>query len=385
MYLLVRPGGQKYWRMKYKWEGKERTLALGVYPRISLLEARQGRDNAKKQLDDGIEPGIAKRRVKRNRIAQQENTFKTVAGEYNAIKTDVWSKNSQHRWWSGMKLHVFPVIGDVPIAEIVARDMLEMFQDIENTGKSKSMPARLKHQCGAVFRYAIVTGRAERDPTADLRGLLKSYEKKRFTTLNIEDIPLFLDAVEKARSFSVPPVMVGYRALKITMLTLVRSKELRYMEWEDLDLENAVWSIPAEKMKMRRPHVVPLSHQVVTLLEEQRVYNGKTESKWVFHSRRNPENPVDKERMIRVIARAGYRGKQTVHGFRALGMSTLKERFGYRHEVVDRQLAHAPPTAVDRAYDRAEFMEQRIIMMQEWADYLEEIQSTGEAPYKKAM
>jgi integrase len=226
--------------------------------------------------------------------------------------------------------------------------------------------------CGQIYKYAIPNGLAERNPAADLSGALVPYKKSHYAALDVKDVPGFLHALERndARLYQQTR-----NAMKMLMLTFTRTTELIESTWDEFNLEEAVWEIPAERMKMRKPHIVPLSRQVLEILKEQKEMAGKW--KWVFPSQVRPLNPMSNNTILFAIGRLGYKGIMTGHGFRALAMTTIKEKLGYRHEVVDRQLAHAHRSSVDAAYDRAQFLDERKKMMQEWSDYVDALASGG--------
>lgn len=383
LYLEVMPNGSKYWRMKYRYLDKEKLLALGVYPTITLLDAREGRDSARKLLAAGTDPSIAKKEKKRLAVLNAENTFEAVAREWHEQQKGKWSEVHARNVLNLLSLNIFPYIGTRPIADLTAPELLEVLRKIEKRGAAY-LSNRIKQICGQVFRYGIATGRGQRDHAADLKGALKATKVKHFAAIDIKEMPEFLEALERndARLFNRTR-----RAIRLLMLTFVRTSELIEATWDEFDLENAVWEIPAERMKMGKAHIVPLSKQAVALLKEQK---EETEvfrnSKWVFPSQIRPLDCMSNNTILFAIGRLGYKGRMTGHGFRALAMSTIKEKLGYRHEVVDRQLAHAPGNKVDRAYDRAKFLDERKKMMQEWADYLDRVVSQGKvipAAFKK--
>lgn len=374
LYLEVMTNGSKCWRMKYRYLGKEKRLAFGVYPVISLADARTARDRAKKLLAQGIDPSGAKKEERREAIRNAENTFKAVALEWHEKQLSRWSKNHALNVTRRFEVDIFPFIGNRPIAEIDPPELLEeVLRRIEKRG-ALDVTARVKQICGQVFRYGIATGRCQRDPTADLKGALKPNQTQHFACLDIKEMPEFLDKLEKneARLFHRTR-----RAIRLLMLTFVRTNELINATWDEFDLDNALWEIPGWRMKMRNPHIVPLSRQAVALLREQKEETGHLNTPWVFPSQVRPKDPMSNNTILFAIGRMGYKKRMTGHGFRALAMSNIKEKLGYRHEVVDRQLAHAHKSKIDRAYDRAQFLDERTVMMQSWADYLDVV-ATGE-------
>ncbi len=367
LYLYVKTDGAKYWRLKYYFLGKEKLLALGIYPIVSLQEAREKRDAAKKLLDAGQDPNSVKRERKRQTLERHNNTFETVAREWHTNQLNKWSKNHALNVMRRFDVDIFPYIGNRPIADITPPELLDVLRKIEKRG-ALGVTAKVKQISGQVFRYGIATGKCERDPSADLRGALKVGKVTHFATLDIKEIPEFLQTLEKNQARLFPRTQ---RAIKILMLTFVRTNELINATWDEFDLKNATWEIPGWRMKMRNPHIVPLSKQVIELLKEQKEEVGHLNTSWVFPSQVRFKDPMSNNTILFAIGRMGYKGRMTGHGFRALAMSNIKEKLGYRHEVVDRQLAHAPSSKVDRAYDRAQFLDERKKMMQEWSNYID--------------
>ncbi len=365
LYLLVMPTGSKYWRLKYRHLGKERYLALGVYPTTSLLEAREARDKAKKQLASGIDPSFAKKEDKRRALQGAGNNFEAMAREWHANRCEGWTKRYADYVLRRLETDVFPHIGPRPIAEISAPELLDALRQIEKRG-ALEIAHRALQVCGQIFRYSIATGRAPRNPAADLKGALKPFKQSHYAAFEAKDLPDFLRALEgnDARLYQQTRT-----AMRLMLLTFVRTGELINAAWSEFDLDAAEWVIPAERMKMRSPHIVPLSRQAAALLKEQKLLTGR----WpcVFPNQAHPKKCMSNNTILKALERMGYKGRMTGHGFRALAMSTIKEKLGYRHEVIDRQLAHAPRSKVDAAYDRAMFLPERRRMMQEWADYLD--------------
>jgi integrase len=364
LYLEVTPKGSKYWRLKYRFGGKEKKLAIGVYPTISLQDAREKRDDAKKKLANGIDPSAAKQALKRQLVLKTENTFERVAKEWFEHQKDVWSENHRGTVWRRLENEIFPCLGRCPLEDINPPQILELIRKIEARGANE-VARRVQQLCGQVFRFAVMTGRLTGDPTSSLKRILKPYQKGHYAALDSKDLPQFLNSLYKNEARLFPLTKM---AVELLMLTFVRTSELIKAKWEEIDLEEAVWVIPAERMKMRRDHIVPLSKQSVGLLKEISMFSGR--SRYVFPARTGLGKHMSNNTILVALGRMGYKGKTTGHGFRALAMSTIKEKLNYRHEVIDRQLAHAHRNSVDAAYDRAQFLDERKKMMQEWADYL---------------
>ena len=367
LYLEVTPAGGKYWRLKYRFNQKEKRLALGVYPAVSLAEAREKRESAKKSLMGGTDPSYLKQEEKRLSGLNSENTFEAIAREWHEHSLDRWSKDHGTTILHRLEQDVFPAFGKVPLKEVTAPRILGMLRTIEKRG-AHEVARRAMQVCGQVLRYGVVTGRVDRDPTSDLRGALKPFKKGHYAALETNEIPEFLQKLYRNDTRLFPLTRL---AVELLMLTFVRTSELIESKWEEFDLDKATWHIPAERMKMRKSHIVPLSKQVLSILNEVKLLSGNRE--FVFPSQIDPRKHMSNNTILFALGRMGYRGKATGHGFRALAMSTIKEQLGYRHEVVDRQLAHAHRNSVDAAYDRAKFLDERRKMMQEWADYLEAV------------
>lgn len=377
LYLQVMPNGAKYWRHKYRFLGKEKLLALGVYPEVSLADARSKRDEARKLLDNGIDPSMAKAEQKQLASLNAENTFKAIALEWHETNKERWTPayaaNILHR----MEIDIFPKIGSLPVADVKPPQLLTTIKAIEKRG-AQEVAHRLLQNCGQIFRYAIVTGRADRNPAADLRGALKPLKHSHFAALEAKDLPEFLQALERNAARLFPQTRL---AILLMAMTFVRTSELINAKWEEFDLDAKEWVIPAHRMKMRKAHIVPLSTQAIEALRELQSISGQFG--WVFPSVQKMSRPISNNTILKALERMGYKGKATGHGFRALAMSTIKEKLNYRHEVVDRQLAHAPRNKVDAAYDRAQFLPERRKMMQDWSNYLDVAASQGKVLYAR--
>lgn len=369
MYLEVMPNGSKYWRLKYRFLGKEKRLALGVYPEVSLGEAREKRDQARKLLAAGVDPLTVKKEQKRLAILNSENTFEAVAREWHEHQLNRWSEDHAGNVLRRMEADIFPYIGNRPIADIDAPELLEVLRKIEKRG-AIDIAHRARQICGQVFRYGIATGRGERDHAADLKDALKTIKTTHFSTLDIKEMPEFLQKLEHNEKRLYPRTR---RAIKLLMLTFVRTTELIESTWDEIDFEAKEWKIPAERMKMRSAHIVPLSRQVIALLQEQLEETKHLNTNWVFPSHIRPKDPMSNGTILVAIKRMGYSGRMTGHGFRSLAMTTLKEKLDYPHDVIDRQLAHGHRNKVTAAYDRAQFIDKRKKMMQDWADYLDAV------------
>ncbi len=379
LYLWVMPNGKKYWRHRYKdIRGKYRELAIGVYPEISLLDAREATRKARAMLRDGVDPNRQKKDIKIQRQQEAGNTFELIAREWHTHKKSEWTEEHAKRILDRLEKDVFPVIGCRPIKEVTHTHLLDLAKKVQERGANE-LAKRIIQLSVHIFQFAVITERADKNIAIDLKGLIKPKPTKHFASIEAKDLPDFLRALRsnQARLFRQTQL-----AVELLMLTFVRTNELIKAEWDEFDFEEKQWIIPAKRMKMNRDHIVPLSDQTIFILNElKELHKHPT---FVFPSQINRNNHMSNNTILMALKRMGYQGKMTGHGFRALAMSTIMERLGYRHEVPDLQLAHAKKGDVARAYDRAQFMDERIVMMQEWADYLDAIYKTGEVvPFRR--
>ncbi|NJD05586.1 MAG: DUF4102 domain-containing protein [Methylococcaceae bacterium] len=364
LFLLIVPAGGKWWRLKYRFGGKEKLLSLGTYPEVGLKDARDKRDDARKQLAQGIDPGETRKAMKAAQSADAD-TFEVVAREWHTKFSPTWTAEHAERILSRFQRDVFPWIGGRPIREITAPDLLTVLRRIESRGALDT--AHRAHQnCGQVFRYAVATGRAERDPTGDLRGALPPAKDKHHASItDPQAIGDLLRAIEGYQGS-----FVTKSAMQLAPLVFVRPGELRSAEWSEIDMDKSEWRIPAEKMKMRDPHIVPLSVQAVAILREIRPLTGR--GRYVFPSARTPNGDrcMSENAVLAALRRMGYaKDEMTGHGFRSMASTLLNEQ-GWHRDAIERQLAHAERNAVRAAYNYAEHLPERRRMMQAWADYL---------------
>jgi integrase len=368
MYLLVHPNGSRYWRMNYRFAGKARTLALGVFPEISLAEARELRTEARRLLREGLDPSAHKREMRARKALVAVNTFQAVAEE--------WLEKRQREGLSEVTLgklkwllgFAYPLIGSRPIAEITSFELLQALRVMETGGRHESA-RRLRSVCGRVFRYAIATCRAENDVSAHLREAITVPRTKHYAAItDPEQVGELLRAIDGYDRYQVTRL-----ALQLAPHVFLRPGELRQAMWDEIDLNKAVWSIPAEKMKMRRPHRVPLSRQSLAILEQLKEIGG---GKWphVFPGYHQLRKPMSENALNSALRHLGYSGdRMTPHGFRAMASTLLNETGKWHPDAIERQLAHADTNAVRRAYVRGEYWEERVRMMQDWSDYLDEL------------
>lgn len=363
LYLLVRPDNARYWRMDYRWVGKRGTLAFGVYPTVTLAEAREKRERAKKQLADGIDPAAQRKLDKIASATAQKNTFRAVGDEWlEKLRREGRSEStlSKIKWMLDL---AEPVIGNRPINEISPPVLLEALRRVEARGRYETA-GRLRSTCSQVFRYAIATGRAERDPSTDLRGAPTTPKVKHRSAI-IE--PAALGALLRAiEGYDGHPSTLA--ALRLAPLLFVRPGELRNAEWVEFDLDGAEWRIPAEKMKMKLPHRV-----AIAILRDIRRLTG--EGKYLFPSVRSVVRPISDNTLNAALRRLGYsKDEMTAHGFRSSAAVRLSEMGWWNADAIERQLAHQEQNSVRRAYTHAaEYWDERCEMMQSWADYLEQL------------
>lgn len=365
LFLEITKSGGRHWKLKYRFNGKEKKLALGEYPLITLKEAREKREEAKKLLLNNIDPSIAKQSAKLQSAIDTASTFEATALEWHDTVKEKWSSDYADTILKRMKADIFPQIGGLPIKSITPLILLNALKQIEARGVYETTK-RARQYCSQVFRYAIATGRIERDITVDIYGALKHSRVEHHSALDVKDLPDFLNKLEKNEARLFPQTKM---AIELMLLTFVRTSELLEATLSEIDFSGKVWVIPAERMKMRKAHIVPLSNQAIKIMEKLREVNS--EWGYLLPSQKAPHKSMSNNTILYALYRMGYKGKTTGHGFRALAMTAIKEKLGYRHEVVDRQLAHSHRNSVDAAYDRAQFLDERKKMMQEWADYID--------------
>lgn len=364
LFLLVNPQGRKYFRFKYRFAGKEKLLSLGTYPEISLVEARLRRDEARKQIAHCIDPGAIRKAQKQGKTEETE-TFEVIAREWYAKFVNVWSGGHAATISRRMEVDLFPWIGARPIAEIKAPELLAVLRRVESRGALEAAH-RIRTIAGQVFRYAVATGRAERDPSADLKGALAPQKVKHHAAItDPKEIAPLLMALDSYQGHFVVKC-----ALRLAPLLFVRPGELRHAEWAEIDLDEAVWNIPAYKMKMKQAHIVPLCRQAVEILTALKELTGA--SRYVFPSVRSFAKPMSENTVNAALRYMGYdKDTMTGHGFRAMARTILDEILQVRTDYIEHQLAHAVRDPNGRAYNRTAHLAERRKMMQTWADYLD--------------
>jgi integrase len=373
LFLLVTPRGGRWWRFKYRFGAKAKTLSLGVYPDVGLKDARERRDDARKLLAAGVDPSAerkADRAAQAAEMARETSTFELVAREWFEKYSPIWAPSHAATVIRRLERDVFPWLGPRPVGEITAVELLEVLRRVEARGALETAH-RIKQICGQAFRYAIATGRASRDPSGDLRGALPpGKETHHAAVTEPADVAALLRAINGYRGS-----FVVRNALRLAPLVFVRPGELRKAEWSELDLAGAIWRIPAAKMKLRTEHLVPLSRQALKILSELRPLTGV--GRYVFPSARTTTRPMSENAITAALRRMGYeRGQMTGHGFRTVASTLLNEQ-GAPADAIERQLAHAERNGVRDAYNRAEYLAERRHMMQSWADYLDRLAADG--------
>lgn len=364
LYLEVALSGSKYWRWKFRFAGKEKRLALGVYPEVSLAEARAARDGARKLLTSGVDPSEARKAQKASRVELAENSFEAVAREWFAKYAPSWVDTHSDKIIRRLERDIFPWVGSKPIDKVSAPILLVCLRRIEERGAIETAHRALQN-CGQVFRYAIATGRAERDVSADLRGALSPVVESHHASItDPKAIGALLRSIEGYEGS-----LVTKCALRLAALVFVRPGELRKAEWAEFELEKAEWRIPASRMKMREVHIVPLATQAVATLKELQALTGH--GRYVFPGARTNGRPMSENTVNAALRRLGYaKDEMTGHGFRSMASTILNEQ-GWSRDAIERQLAHGERNNVRAAYNFAEYLPERRRMMQAWADYLD--------------
>lgn len=365
LYLLVKATG-KYWRMDYRFVGKRKTLAIGVYPTVSLVAARKKRDEARELLGKHIDPSLAKAINKRIVLTAAENTFKAVALEWHTKTSKSWAESTANNIKRYLEKDIFPWLGNRAIKDIGAPDLLAVLRKIESRGAHEKAQ-RCREYAGRVFRYAIATGRAERDPSGDLRGALTPVKVKHHASITE---PKAIGALLRS-IWGFNGSYITKCALQLAPLVFVRPGELRQAEWQEIDFDKQEWRIAGNKMKMGEAHIIPLSPQAIEILQSIHPLTG--DGQYIFPSIRSSARPMSENTINAALRRMGYeKDEMTGHGFRSMA-STLLHEHGWPHEAIERQLAHAERNKVVAAYNYAEHLPKRKEMMRWWADYLDEL------------
>lgn len=376
LYLLVTTAGARSWRWNYLFAAKQKTMVYGLYPDVSLLDARERHRVARQLLASGVDPAAEQKASEAALVKREQHKFAAVAREwFDGIKHE-WVAAHADRQWQRLEGNVLPWLGDRPIAEITAADVLAPLKRIEGRG-SRETAKRVLQICGQIFRFAVSSSYTAHDPTPALRGALSSPAEKHLAALtDPKDVAEYLRAIDGYVGF-----MATKSALQLGVLTFVRPGELRHAEWQEIDLDEAVWSLPAEKMKGGKPHLVPLSRQAVAVLRELQPLTGS--SRFVFPAVRDWHRPMSNGAVLMALRRMGYTGEQmTGHGVRAMARTILDEVLGEPIHIIEQQLAHAVADHLGRAYNRTKHLPQRRVMMQRWADYLEGLKLGNVVPFR---
>lgn len=373
MYLEVHPNGAKYWRLKYRFAGKEKRIALGVYPAITSKVARQKAQQEKTRLAEGADPLTIRKATKRITKEAAQNSFEAIARAWLTKRAPSLSTTHVDKVLGRLEKNLFPWIGDRPITEIDGPELLQVVRKVEARGAVHTAK-RLLQYAGQIFRFGVGEGVCKRDIAADLKGnLIEERETHRAALTEPKRVAELLRAIDGYQGS-----LVALCALRLAPLVFVRPGELRHAEWAEIDLKSAEWNIPAEKMKMRNAHLVPLSKQAVAVLEEIRPLSG--EGRYVFPSLRTQSRPISDNTINAALRRMGFDTKEemTAHGFRAMARTILDEVLHFRPDFIEHQLAHAVRDPNGRAYNRTAHLSERRKMMQEWADYLDKIKEGAE-------
>jgi len=365
LFIIVTPSGGKWWRLKYRFQGKEKMLSLGTYPSTGLKEAREKRDAAKKLMAQGVDPSVHRQAVKASILSKTENTFEVVAREWFEKHINGLAPGYSKKVYALFEKEAFPVFGGKPFAEVEPSDILKAARHIEERG-AVDTAHRLVQLCGQLFRYGVATGRVKYDITSGLHGALPKVSVRHMAAItDRKRIGELLRAIDAYGGF-----LSVKCALRLAPLLFVRPGELQKAEWTEFDLDVAEWRIPAAKMKMRQQHIVPLSRQALNILQELRVY-ATGHSRFLFPSIRTHAKPISLEAMLVALRSMGFtKEEMTVHGFRGMASTLLNEQ-GYNRDWIERQLAHGERDHVRAAYNHAEFLPDRRRMMQDWADFLD--------------
>ncbi|NIY48288.1 tyrosine-type recombinase/integrase [Cedecea colo] len=359
--LLIEPNGSKSWRFRYRFAGKPKMISLGVYPTITLADARSRRDDARKLVAEGKNPSEVRKEQKIALQTESESAFEKIATEWHQMKSAKWSEGYASDIMEAFQNDIFPYVGTRPVGEIKPLELLNVLRKIEKRGALEKM-RKVRQRCSEVFRYAIATGRAEFNPAADLSSALDVHQSNHFPFLKADEVPDFLCALDCYTGSRLVQI-----ATKLLMITGVRTIELRAALWSEFDLDNAIWEIPAERMKMRRSHLVPLSTQALDLLNELKIMTGNY--RYVFPGRNDPNKPMSEASINQVIKRIGYGGKVTGHGFRHM-MSTILHENNYDSKWIELQLAHVDKNSIRGTYNHAQYISQRRTMLDFYSSFI---------------
>jgi len=373
MYLRVYPNGSKYWQLQFWFEGKQKILSFGVWPDISLKEARDKRFVAKKIIKEGINPIEEKKEIlKSHNFIQEEEklrettTFNMVAKEWFSRQSLQWTERHSRGVLSSLNMHVYPDLGEMPISSISKQDIISTLRKLEAEGKNETC-YRIRQKIESIFSYAEIEGHCTGNPAKDLQQILTKPQPKSHNSLPISVLPEFLKKMNEDKA-AAPTTLL---AMKFIILTFVRTQELRFADWKEFDIDSSepLWVIPADRMKMKKIHHVPLSRQAVNILNEIQQFSGKIG--YVFPQYYNSKKAMSENTLLYFSNRLGYAGRNTIHGFRSVVSTVLNESMKWHPDVIERQLAHQESNKVRKAYNRAEHLEERRKMMEWWSDYID--------------
>ena len=376
LYLLVSPAGSKLWRWKYRVLGKEKVLALGAYPAVSLAQAREGQDTARKMLASGNDPKVVRKADKLASQAAAENSFESVARKWWSHWKPARSEQHASQVMRRFEADVFPHIGARPVTEIQASELVAMLKAISGRG-ANDLAQRALQTSGQVFRYAIAHGLAKRNPAADIKpsDVLPSRQKQNMARIDGKELPELMRRIDAYQGTPITRM-----AMKLMAMTFVRTTELIGARWDEFDLGDMRWDIPASRMKMKTPHIVPMSTQAVSVLKTLHLVTGH--SPLLFPGERDHEKSMSNNTILKALQRMGYKGRMTGHGFRGVA-STLLHEMGFDHAHIELQLAHQERNEVSAAYNHATYLKQRAKMMQHWSDYLDACKEEKVLPFKR--
>jgi integrase len=367
LYLLINPSGGKWWRLKYRYGGKEKLLSLGTYPEVSLREARERRDDARQQLRNDIDPGANRKALKAAESPEVLDAFEVIAREWFSKNVDTWTKVHADKLQRRLEKDIYPWLGTRSIGDITTQELLKTLERIQERGAIDTA-RRAQQSCAQIFNYAIITGRATHNPASNLRGALRIAKQTHHAAItDPKQVGVLLRAIDAYQG-----TFVGRSALRLAPLVFVRPGELRHAEWSEIDLDTADWNIPASKMKMREPHLVPLSEQAVEILSDLHRITGR--GKYVFPSNLGGDRPMSENTILKALRKMGFENDEmSGHGFRAMARTLLDEELGVRVDLIEHQLAHAVRDPNGRAYNRTKHLVERRKMMQDWANYLDRL------------
>ena len=377
MYLRIHPNGSKYWQLQYWFEGKQKINSLGIWPEVSLKQAREKRYEAKKKLKEDKNTAWKDLQSFEEAGTHQEKvnstTFQNVFQEWFSRQSKNWTERHSRGVESNLKMYVLPDLGEIPIADISRQDVIAVLRKIEAKGKYETC-YRIRQKLEAIFSFAEIEGHCSTNPAKGLQQILTKPQPKFQNSIPISELPEFLQKIDADKATAPSTAL----AMKFIILTFVRTSELRFADWDEFDIDSSVplWVIPAERMKMRKTHHVPLSSQAVNILKEMQVFSGP--DGYVFPQFYNRKKPMSENTLLYFSNRLGYAGRNTVHGFRTVASTVLNESMKWSPDVIERQLAHQESNKVRSAYNRAEHLEERRKMMEWWSDYIESLMVKGD-------